>query len=151
MCEYTIDRSISVCYLADYAKHEFMKKLILPFFILLLACSCSPSQKTGSSDRHSTIKSDSTEYEITIIDPEFDNWYLMNFSAGKDYSNEFYRSKNQTAVITWNDYYTRNRYHRVIENYIFYNNSVDYGIEVNRKLYWYFKYIEDTFRIRLLL
>jgi hypothetical protein len=127
-----------------------MRKLIFPIFILLLAWSCSPSQKAGASDKHPTIKSDSTEYEITIIDPEFDNWYLMNFSAAKDYSNEFYRSRNLTAVINWNSYYTRNRYHRVIEDYIYYENSTDYGIEVNRKLYWYFKYVEDTFRIRLL-
>lgn len=128
-----------------------MKMLLFPLFVLLVAWSCSPSQKAGSSDRHSTIKSDSTEYEITIIDPEFDQWYMMNFSQGKDYSNDYYRSKNQVAVSNWNDYFTRNRYHRVIEDYIFYDNSVDYGIEVNRKLYWYFKYTEDKFRIRLFL
>lgn len=126
-----------------------MKKLIFPFFFLLVVWSCSPSQKNGSSERHSTIKSDSTEYEITIIDNEFDHWYLLNFAPSKDYSNEYYRSKNQIGVINWNDYFTRNRYHRVIEDYIFYNNSVDYGIEVNRKLYWYFKYIEDTYKISL--
>lgn len=127
-----------------------MKKLIFSLFVLLVAWSCSPSQKASSSDMHSAIKSDSTEYEITIIDTEFDHWYLLNYSPAKDYSNEYYRGKNLVGVMNWNDYYTRNRYHRVIEDYIFYNNSVDYGIEVNRKLYWYFKYVEDTFRIRLL-
>jgi len=127
-----------------------MKKLIFPLFVLLIVWSCSPSQKTRSSDRHSTIKSDSTEYEITIIDPDFDQWYLINYSSAKDYSNEYYRSKNQVGVINWNDYFTRNRYQRMVEDYIFYDNSVDYGIEVNRKLYWYFKYIQDTFKIRLL-
>ena len=127
-----------------------MKKLIFPFFLLLVVWSCSPAQKTGSSDKHPKIINDSTEYEITIIDPQFDNWYLMNFSAAKDYSNEFYRSKNQVGVLTWNDFYTRNRYHRVIENYIIFDNSADYGIEVNRKLYWYFKYVEDTFGVNLL-
>jgi hypothetical protein len=115
----------------------------------MVAWSCSPSQKTGSSERHSTIKSDSTEYEITIIDTDFDHWYLINYSPAKDYSNEYYRSKNQAAVINWNDYFTRNRYQRVIEDYIFYNNSVDYGMDVNRKLYWYFKYTEETYKIRL--
>jgi len=126
-----------------------MKKLLFPVFVLLLAWSCSSVRKTGSSDKHSVIVSDSTEYEITIIDPDFDTWYLMNFSQSKDYSNQFYRSKNQVAVNNWNNYFNRNRYHRVIDNYIFYDSSVDYGIEVNRKLYWYFKYTEDKFRIRL--
>jgi hypothetical protein len=126
-----------------------MKKLIFSLFVLLIVWSCTPSQKSGSSERHSTIKSDSTEYEITIIDNDFDQWYLINYSPAKDYSNEYYRGKNQVAVINWNDYFTRNRYHRVIEDYIFYDNSVDYGIDVNRKLYWYFKYIEDVSKIRL--
>lgn len=128
-----------------------MKKLIFPIFIFLLAWSCSPSQKAGSSDRQSTINSDSTEYEITIIDPQFDHWYLVHFSQARDYSNEYYRNKNKVAVSTWNDYFTRNRYNRVIQDYIFYDNSVDYGIEVNRKLFWYFEYSEKTFKIRLFL
>ena len=127
-----------------------MKKLLFPVFILLLACSCSSTHKASSSDKHSVIITDSTEYEITIIDNQFDNWYLLNYSQAKDHSNEYYRSKNQTGVGNWNNYYNRVRYHRVIENYIFYDNSIDYGIEVNRKLYWYFKYIEAEFRIRLL-
>jgi hypothetical protein len=133
-----------------HLKIVVMKKLIIPLFILLLAWSCSPSLKTGSSDKHSVIKIDSTEYEITIIDPEFDTWYLLNFSPGKDYSNEYYRGKNQVGAGNWNDYFNRGRYQRVIENYIYYDYAVDYGIEVNRKLYWYFKYTEDRFRMRLL-
>ena len=126
-----------------------MKKILSAIALLLLAWSCSPSQKARSSDRQSSIKSDSTEYEITIIDNEFDHWYLLNFSPAKDHSNEYYRNKNQAAVLSWNDCYTRNRYHRVIEDYIYYNNSVDYGMDVNRKLYWYFKFVEEKHKIRL--
>ncbi len=107
-------------------------------------------KKAGSSDKHAIIITDSTEYEITIIDPEFDTWYLLNFSQAKDRTNEYYRGKNQVGAINWNDYYNKGRYHRIVENYLYYNNSIDYGIEVNRKLYWYFKYTEEKFRIRLL-
>ncbi len=127
-----------------------MKKLLFPVFILLLAWSCSSLHKAGSSDKHSVIISDSSEYEITIIDTEFDLWYLLNYSEAKDHTNEYYRSKNQVGVINWNDNYNRGRYQRVIENYIYFDNSIDYGIEVNRKLYWYFKYTEEKFKIRLL-
>ena len=132
-----------------------MKNLIFLLFVLLVAWSCSPSKKTAATGRQltiqsdSTIKSDSTEYEIIIIDPEFEHWYLTQYSPAKDHSNEYYRNKNQVAVINWNDYYTRTRYHNVIESYIYYDYSVDYGIDVNRKLYWYFKYIEENYKIRL--
>jgi len=134
-----------------------MKNLIFLLFVLLVAWSCSPSKKTAATGMQltiqsdSTIKSDSTEYEIIIIDPEFDHWYLLQFSPAKDHSNEYYRNKNQAAVVTWNGYFNRNRYHRIIEDYIYFDNSVDYGLEVNRKLYWYFSFVEEKYRIRLLL
>lgn len=127
-----------------------MKKLLIPSFIILLAWSCSPSQKAASAVKPPIIKNDSTEYEIIVIDPGFDHWYLMNFSQTKDYNNTYYRGKNQFGVSNWNDYFTRNRYPKAIDSSIDYDYSVDYGIEVNRKLFWYFKYIENTFNIRLL-
>ncbi len=127
-----------------------MKNLTIPIFILLFVWSCSPSQKTGVVSGRHTIKSDSTEYEITIIDNAFDNWYLLNYTPSKDYSNDYYRVKNQVGVNNWNDYFNRGKYSRIVENHIYYNYSVDYGIEVNRKLFWYFRYIEENYRIRLL-
>jgi len=126
-----------------------MKKLLFPLFMLLAVWSCSTSHKTGSSDRHSSVIIDSTEYEITIIDNEFDTWYNLNYSPAKDHTNEYYRAKNLVGVSNWNYYYTKNKYTRVIENYIVFDNSVDYGLEVNRRLYWYFIFIEDKYRIRL--
>ena len=127
-----------------------MKKLLFSIFVLLVAWSCSPSQKAISSGKKPIIKIDSTEYEIIVIDPEFDHWYLMNFSQAKDRTNEYYRSKNQLGVNNWNDYFIRNLYPNAIDNSIVYDFSVDYGNDVNRTLYWYFKYIEDKLKIRLL-
>jgi len=127
-----------------------MKKLLFPVFILLIIWACTPSQKTGSVSKNKVVQIDSMEYEITIIDYDFDNWYLLNYSPSKDYSNEYYRSKNHIGVGNWNDYFARGKYSRVIENNIYYNYSTDYGIEVNRKLFWYFKFIEETYHIRLL-
>jgi len=127
-----------------------MKKLLFSMFVLLVAWSCSPSQKAVSSGKKPIIKIDSTEYEIIVIDPEFDHWYLLNFSITKDRSNEYYRSKNQLGVNNWNDYFIRNLYPNLIDSSIVYDFSIDYGIDVNRTLYWYFKYYEDKFGIRLL-
>ena len=127
-----------------------MKKLLFTLIILMFAWSCTSSRNTESVPKSSTVSIDSTEYEITIIDTEFDTWYLMNYSRSKDFSNDYYRSKNHLGVNNWNDYFNRGRYGRVIENYIYYQYSIDYGIEVNRKLFWYFKFVEEKYRIRLL-
>jgi len=127
-----------------------MKNFIIPIFALLLAWSCSPTKDAGNAEKSRSVQIDSTEYEITIIDSGYDTWYLTNFSPAKDRSNDYYRIQNQVGVSNWNDYVNSSRYQRVIENYIYFDFSKDYGIDVNRKLYWYFKYIEDNYRIRLL-
>jgi hypothetical protein len=127
-----------------------MKNILFFSLIVLLTWSCNVSQHATNLTADKIKILDSTDYEITIIDPEFDTWYLMNFSQGKDYSNNYYHYQNRVAVSNWNDYFTRGRYQQAINCQIFYDVSVDYGIEVNRKLFWYFTYIEENYRIRLL-
>jgi len=128
-----------------------MKTILIFGLVILTAFACTPQKETIKSQHPAAkIELDSTEYEITIIDPDFDTWYLMNFSPSKDRSNEYYRTMNGFGVTNWNQYFVRGRYSNVVGSYINYIQSEDYGIEVNRKLFWYFKYIEDNYRIRLL-
>ncbi len=49
----------------------------------------------------------------------------------------------------WNDYYRKGKYIEIIDSYINYQLQMDYGIEVNRKLYWYFKYVSENYKVRL--
>lgn len=127
-----------------------MKLSFVIGIMALMVWACSPVQNATKTSATLTQSSkDSTEYEILIIDPRFEQWYLMNYSEAKDYSNEYYRSKNQLAVANWNDYYRTGQYGRVIDSYINYQPTIDYGIEVNRKLYWYFKYIKTNYGINL--
>jgi hypothetical protein len=125
----------------------------LGFFIGImgvLVWACSPVKDASKSSATLTQNSqDSTEYEILIIDSKFDQWYSFNYSPAKDYSNDYYRTKNLIAVGNWNDYYRAVRYSQVIDSYIDYRPDIDYGIEVNRKLFWYFKYINNNYKIRL--
>ena len=127
-----------------------MKNLIIGVFVLFIAWSCAPSHQVAATAKPPVIKADSTEYEVIVIDPEFDHWYLIHFTPAKDYSNSYYRAKNQVGVSNWNDYFIRSLYPKIIDSSIVYDNSIDYGIEVNRVLFWYFKYYEDQFKIRLL-
>ena len=118
--------------------------------IALLIWGCSNVKQLSKTSATLTQASqDSTEYEISIIDPQFDNWYLLNYSPAKDHLKEYYRDKNNDAVINWNYYYRSGRYSKIIESLIYYQPTIDYGIEVDRKLYWYFNYIVSTYKIRL--
>ncbi len=128
-----------------------MKTMLIFGFVIITAFACTQQKETTKSrNPAAAIEIDSTEYEITIIDPDFDTWYLLNFSPVQDRSNEYYRSQNGLGVTNWNLYFSKGRYTDAIGCYINYIQSVDYGVEVNRKLFWYFKYIEDNYKIRLL-
>jgi hypothetical protein len=118
--------------------------------MVLLFWACTPvkvATKTSATLTHDSL--DSTEYELLIIDPNFDRWYLMNYTPSKDHLNDYYRDKNLIAVANWNDHYRTGRYSGIIDSFIDYSPGIDYGIELNRKLYWYFKYIKDNYGIRL--
>lgn len=86
-------------------KHSAMRTRLLIGMIALLICSCSSVKKTSKTPVTLMQKSqDSTEYEILITDSWFDQWYNLNYTPVKDYSEEYYRSKNLIGVTNWNDY-----------------------------------------------
>jgi len=127
-----------------------MKPSYFVVMIALLILGCSPVKKLSKTSATLTpTNQDSTEYEILIIDPQFDQWYILNYSPAKDHSKEFYRGQNLVGVTNWNNYYSAGQYSKIIESLIDYRPNIDYGIEVDRKLYWYFKYIISTYKIRL--
>jgi len=128
-----------------------MKKSVFLFLLVLAGWACSQQKEiTGRQPESGKVAIDSSGYDITIIDPDFERWYNMQFSPSLDRSNEYYRALNNIGINNWNDYFMRGRYNRIIGSYINWNPTIDYGIEINRKLYWYFKYYEETFRLRLL-
>jgi len=127
-----------------------MKSNILIGLIALVAWACSPVKEVSKTSAKLTQDSqDSTQYEIQIIDPYFDQWYQINYIPAKDHSNEYYRSKNQEAVVYWNEYYRSGKYSRVVDCSIDFQPNIDYGMEVNRKLYYYFKYVQDKYKVKL--
>ncbi len=128
-----------------------MKALSIVGFLLVLMWACSP-QKQIVKIKPTTVQSkDSTEYELIVSDPTFETWFALNSNPAKDHSNDYYRSWNSKYVADWNYHYTSGHNSHVFENYIDYDNSIDYGIELNRKLYYYFRFVETSLKIPVLL
>lgn len=94
---------------------------------------------------------DSTEYELLVIDAGFEN-YLATVPHPKNfYSNEHYRNWNIQYCSEWNRRHQNPiKYGDFYETQINYDPSVDYGIDLNYKLYYYFQYIEDKYGIVLI-
>ena len=95
------------------------------------------------------IPSDSIEYELLVFDTGFESWYLTR--PVQQHSHSYYRSKNIQYVSEWNNrFLSTPRYSQLLMNRIEYDPSVNYPLELDSKLYWYFIYFEETNRIKLL-
>ena len=133
--------------------HINQKTMKPAFFIgmtVLILWSCSPVKHVSETSASlEWISKDSTEYEIRIIDNNFDLWYNLNYSPAADHTKEYYRAKNIIGVTNWNYFYTSGRYRMLIDCLIDYSREIDYGIEVDRKLYWYFRFIISTYKVPL--
>jgi hypothetical protein len=93
---------------------------------------------------------DSIKYELIILDPGFDSW-LATKPPMSFYSKEYYETKNKLYVMEWN---YRNqfpmRFGDVYETRIDYYPNIDYGLELNYRLFYYFRYFEETNHMKLL-
>jgi hypothetical protein len=129
-----------------------MKKyafLILVIMAAIQAVGFSQTKDRRESLKNDTISADSVEYSLIIIDPGFDTWLAAKPSKNF-YSNNYYVQKNRFYVDEWNLRYTTENDNGLYDNYIDYNPDADYGIDINYRLYYYFKYFEETNHVKLL-
>lgn len=133
---------------------KILKSVIFLSLITLFfwACSSVPiSKKTIEKEEPVVIANDSLEYEIIIIDPGFN--YFLNAVAQPVgyYTQNYMEARNIAWVTTWNIraqnplQYNPNIY----ENMIDYQPNIDYGYEVNYKLFNYFLFAQQKYRMNL--
>ena len=136
-----------------------MKNLALVACIILIVYSCTISKKTVKADNSSaqigdTIKitSDKTEYEIIIIEPGFNVWLNTTARPEGFYNQTYLENKNIFYVQAWNSRVLQpQRYNpNLYEMQINYQQNIDYGYEVNYKLYNYFIYFQNKYNQNLL-
>ena len=127
-----------------------MKLIYFIGIVAIMALSCSPARQAAKTSEVQLQQSkESTEYELIISDAKFDSWYQLNFTKTKDHSNEYYHTKNIIAAINWDEYFRTGKYTEVVDSYLNYQPHIDYGIELNRRLFWYFKYVQENFHVPL--
>jgi hypothetical protein len=132
-----------------------MKTLFYYVAIGLFIAACSSTTKTATQETNKSqeavrIANDSLEYEIIIMDIGFETYLNTIAKPMNFYSKEYYETKNRFYVSEWNSRALNPlRYRKdIYENQIDYDFNVDYGIEVNYKLYNYFKFVEHKYKQR---
>jgi len=135
-----------------------MKNIIFIFVLGLFIYSCSSTKNRDFTKKEITanandtvrIANDSLEYEIIVIEPGF-NLFINSIARPRGhYSQSYLESKNKFLVQEYNSRvaqpfsYNPNLYIQEIN----YNNSVDYGYEVNYMLYNYFVFFSREYNQR---
>ncbi|ASV32776.1 DUF6146 family protein [Maribacter cobaltidurans] len=97
------------------------------------------------------IANEETEYEIIIIEPGFYTWLNSIARPEGYYSQSFMENRNWIMVTEWNQRVLQpQRYSPLLyELQINYQRNIDYGYEVNYKLYNYFIYFQRKYNQRL--
>jgi Family of unknown function (DUF6146) len=128
-----------------------MKKTVFIILVILVAIQTvgfSQKRRDRYKVKADTVTVDSLEYKLIVLDPGFDAW-LATKPSKEFYSKEYYAQKNRLYVSEWNYRYMTYRDIGRYETYIDYNSNTDYGLDLNYKLYYYFKYFEETNKVRL--
>lgn len=136
-----------------------MKNLLLVLlgFIALYGCNTSKSMQNSkeiikTNEKKDTIRivNEELEYEIIILDVGFDSW-LVTQRPMSYYTNQTLRVKNQFYVSEWNRRVMQPMVYnpQLYGQWIDYDPNIDYGMEVNYKLYQYFQFFQEKYKQRL--
>jgi hypothetical protein len=126
---------------------------------LLIGCNASKNINPNKSNvidatvKNDTVRiaNDSLEYEIIIIEPGFQTWLASVARPEGYYSQSFLENRNIIYVNEWNNRvlqplrFNPNLYELQID----YQQGIDYGYDVNYKLYNYFIYFQLQYKQRL--
>ncbi len=144
-------------------KKNFLQILTALIIVICITYSCTTTKETvilSNKEKEAfkqtngdtiTIANDSTEYEIIIIEPGF-NFWLQSVAHSKGYySKNYLENRNAIWVSEWNQRVLQpNRYNsNLYEMRIDYQRNIDYGYDVNYKLYNYFIYFQRKYNQRL--
>jgi hypothetical protein len=120
--------------------------------LLLFACGSYPAKNSKKSkEKPVIISNDSLEYEVIIIDVGF-TLYLNTIAKPKNYySLNYLENKNNMYVTNWNlRALNPSKFNSSIYgNRIDYSPQIRYGLEVNYKLFNYFQFAQQKYKIRL--
>lgn len=129
--------------------HKITGLLILG--ILFYACSSSQIKNSKTEKEEPVvISNDSLEYEIIIIDVGFTRFLNTVAQPMGYYSQAYLENRNRFFVNTWNMRVNNPNFSNNIYQWpIDYNPRINYGMEVNYKLFNYFMFAQQKYKIRL--
>ena len=124
---------------------------VLLVTVFIYACGSSNFNNKVAKEEPVRIANDTLEYEIIIIDPGFNAFLNGTAQPEGFYSQKYMEARNIAWVIAWNQRVLNpSRFNPVIyQNIIDYDANIDYGYEVNYKLFNYFLFAQRKYNMSL--
>lgn len=128
-----------------------MKNLIIILLLFIGFKSCVPKNQAArqTTSEIKPEKNDDGEWELTVFDPDYENFLRTVARPMSMYSEQMLKSRNSTLVNEWNSYYFAGRYRNVIESSIDYDVHENYGLEFEYRLYQVFSYVSWKYNLRM--
>ena len=137
----------------DTFPNRFPNRFVYLLLCLLFLSSCMaqrPQTGVAFEDR-SVAETDTTSYQIIVFDPGFEGWYLVNSKPLQYHTQSWLEFRNRQYVAAWNARVSGGSHSRFFETQIEYQPDLDYGLEVNHRLFYYFQFVEIKLGIPILL
>lgn len=132
-----------------------MIRLLIFMGICTIVFACNTGKKSvkhQSFNKNDSISivNDSTEYELVVFDNYFESWYISKNFPSNTRNIEYYKLWNKRYVVDWNT-----RCSNYSKSWYFYNyisfDPMDYDdLELQKKLFYYFQYVENYLKIKIL-
>ncbi len=117
---------------------------------VLFACNTQKKAVEINKNKNDVSELDSVEYDVETFDTKFATWYALHNVPAKYRSQAYYESWNQQYVSEWNNRCAHPSVNWKFEPVIGYEPGMDYGFEMNHKLFYYFMYVENVLKITII-
>ena len=133
------------------AKWREMKQIVVVLLGMIWLAACSVSRPMMPTDKNLiSLESEEDQYEVMVLDPGFESWFITTWSRANDRSEAYYSNWNQQYVLAWNYKASQPHTSQFFNNRIEYDPNIRYGIDVERKLYYYFRWVDTKLGIPIL-
>ena len=126
-----------------------MKQALL-IVLLAVFAACSTPKNIQLKEVAENDEKDSVSYELIVLDPGFESWFITYSKPSWYHSQSYYENWNQQYVNAWNYHSIWRRNSQLLEGQINYEPLIDYGLEINHKLFYYFQYVERVLKIPII-
>ncbi len=128
-----------------------MKTIIYLFLAGFFIVSCASNKNMVKfSETKLGDGNDSTQYELLTFDAKFDAWYEIQNTPANYRSQHYYELWNKQYVLEWNHKSMAGSHSGFFETIVGYEPVIDYGFDLNHKLFHYFMYVENVLKIPIL-